>query len=211
MSSSIVRNGFLGRMRESTALPALEYPLPAVGRVAVVGTRLGAEPDVRSFPHWSTRDLENWKPQALAGRRSELFAMGALRRQGYLALPELRFPLVVLSSLPEGPISAAQHERLWWLFELPVYEQIRGADDTLLGWECDAREGWHLACEENGSPRVTLDELREEGWQGAQWHGLCGCGKTCLRLIAEPAVGRRALAAAAGRSAHSAGVLQYAS
>lgn len=211
MSSSIVRNGFLGRMRESPALPALEYPLPTVGRVAVVGTRLGAETDVRSFPHWSTPDLESWKPQALAGRRSELFAMGSLRRQGYLALPELRFPLVVLSSLPEGPISAAQHERLWWLFELPVYEQIRGADDTLLGWECDARNGWHLVCDENGSPKVTLDELREEGWLGAHARGLCGCGKTCLRLVVEPSVGRRPVAVSAPRSAHSGTVLKYAS
>lgn len=210
MLSATVRNGILGRMRESGALPALEYPLPAVGRVAVVGTRLGTEPGVRSFPHWSTPDLERWKPQALAGRRSELFAMGALRRQGYLALPELRFPLVVLSSLPEGPLSAQQHERLWWLFELPVYEQIRGADDTLLGWECDARHGWHLACDANGSPKVTLDALRAEGWPGAQSHGLCGCGKTCLRLILELPVGRRPQAVSEGRSAHSEGVLKYA-
>jgi len=198
-------------MRESAALPALEYPLPAVGRVAVVGTRLGAEPDVRSFPHWSTPDLEGWKPQALAGRRSELLAIGALRRQGYLGLVELRFPLVVLSSLPEEPLSPEEHERLWWLFELPVYEQIRGADETLLGWECDARDGWHLACEENGSPKLTLGEERAAGWHGVQMLGLCGCGKNCLRLMVEPAAGRRALAAAAGRSQQSAGSLLYAS
>ncbi|MGD0580999.1 MAG: hypothetical protein ABSC08_19000 [Bryobacteraceae bacterium] len=198
-------------MREPAALPALEYPLPAVERVAVVGTRLGAEPGVRSFPHWSTPDLEGWKPQALAGRRSELFAIGALRRQGYLALPELRFPLVVLSSLPEGPLSPEQHERLWSLFELPVYEQIRGADETLLGWECDARDGWHLACEENGSPKLALGEVRAAGWQGAQLRGFCGCGKTCLRLIAEPTARHRAASAAAGCSAHSGGGLMYAS
>jgi len=58
---------------------------------------------------------------------------------------------------------------------------------------------------------VTLDELREEGWLGAHARGLCGCGKTCLRLVVEPAVGRRAVVAVATRSAHSGTILKYAS
>jgi hypothetical protein len=198
-------------MRESSGLPALGYPLPAAERVAVVGARLRAEPGVRSFPHWSTSNLEAWKPQALAGPRSELFAMGALRRQGYLALPDLRFPLVVLSSLPEGPLSAEQHERLWFLFELPVYEQIRSTDETLLGWECDARDGWHLACDEHGAPKLTLAELRAAGWRGAQLRSFCGCGQPCHRLVVEPLLPLRARAAVAGHSAHDGNSLLYAS
>ena len=196
MLGATVWNGFVGRAREAAAVPALAYPLPGVDRVAVVGARLAAEPGVRSFPHWSTPELEGWRPKALAGRRSELFAIGALRRQGYLTLAELRFPLVVFSSLPDGPLSPAEHERLWSLFELPVYEQIRGEGETLLAWECDARDGWHLACGPNGTPKLLLSAVLAEGWQGAHVRGVCGCGKTCLRLIVRPKVRRRALAGA---------------
>ena len=211
MLNATVRTGLFGRMRESSGLPALAYPLPAAERVAVVGARLRAEPGVRSFPHWSTADLEAWNPQALAGPRSELFAMGALRRQGYLTLPDLRFPLVVLSSLPEGPLTSPQHERLWYLFELPVFEQIRGTDEALLGWECDARDGWHLACHQDGTPKLTLNELRTAGWQGVQLRAFCGCGKTCHRLIVEQVFPHRARAATAGRAAPDASSLLYAS
>ena len=187
MLTASVRKSLFGPPKATAALPRLDYPLPAAARIAVVGARLADEPAVRSFPHWSTHNLESWKPQALAGPRSELFAIGALRRQGYVALPGLCFPLVVLSSLEEGPLTYAHHERLWSLFELPVYEQIRGAGEVLVGWECDAREGWHLACDAHGKPLLTLAQLHASGWQGVHSHGSCSCGRTGLRLTVRTA------------------------
>ena len=196
MLSPVVRYGLRARLRAGALESALEYPLPAVERVAVVGARLAAQPGVRSFPHWSTPDLEAWRPEALAGPRAELFAIGALRRQGYLALPELRFPLVVFCSLWEGPLAAEHHERLWSLFGLPLYEQIRGEDGSLLGWECDAREGWHLSCESDGTPRLLRIKPRPALWHGALSQGPCACGRSGLKLLVETQARAHGLAAA---------------
>ncbi len=186
-------SGLLAWREISAGCPALEYPLPAAERIAVIGVQLRAERCVRSYPQWRTpalgasrpQALESWKPQALAGHRSELFSIGELRRRGHLSLAELALPLVVLSSLREGPLSAAQHDRLWSLYGLPVYEQIRAADETLLAWECDAREGWHLALNADGSPKLTSERVRAAGWQGNELPAPCPCGETCLRLMVD--------------------------
>lgn len=178
-------SGLLNRPKVSAGYPALEYPLSGAERIAVVGARLRAERRVRSYLHWRTNELEAWRPQALAGHRSELFAIGELRRRQFLPLSDLTFPLVVLSSLREGPLSSEQHDRLWALYGLPVYEQIRGADETLLGWECDAKEGWHLAPNAGGDSSLTVERLRAAGWYGSEIQDRCACGETCLRLVLE--------------------------
>lgn len=196
MLNSSIWSGLLGGREVSAVYPALNYPLPETERIAVVGAQLRAERRVRSYLHWQTRDLEAWRPQALAGHRTELFAIGELRRRQFVPLLDLMFPLVVLSSLREGPLSDEQHDRLWTLYGLPVYEQIRGADETLLGWECDAREGWHLALDAIGDPALTEDRVRAAGWRGDEIHDRCACGETCPRLVVE--VRQSALSMAAG-------------
>jgi hypothetical protein len=189
-------SGLLNRRKVSASYPALEYPLPGAERIAVVGARLRAERRVHSYFYWRTPELEAWRPQALAGHRSELFAIGELRRRQLLHLPDLAFPLVVLSSLSEGPLSNEQHERLWALYGLPIYEQIRGADETLLGWECDAREGWHLALNADGHAGSTAERVCAAGWLVNEIDDCCACGETCLRLVLE--VTRNALSMASG-------------
>lgn len=180
-----VWSGLLGRREVSTGYPALDYPLPGAERVAVVGARLRAERRVHSYLHWRTPELEAWRPQSLAGHRSELFAIGELRRRGFLPLAELTFPLVVLSALREGPLRSEQHDRLWALYGLPVYEQIRGADESLLGWECDARDCWHLALNAGIDPRMTVERVRAAGWRGNEILDHCACGEMCLRLLVD--------------------------
>jgi hypothetical protein len=189
-------SGLLGRREVSAVYPALSYPLPQAERIAVVGVQLRAERRVRSYLHWRTPDLEAWRPQALAGHRMELFAIGELRRRRFVPLLDLTFPLVVLSSLREGPLSCEQHDRLWTLYGLPVYEQIRGADEALIGWECDAREGWHLAPNACGDPALALDRVRAAGWRGNEIHDRCACGEICHRLVVD--VRQNALSMAAG-------------
>lgn len=189
-------NGLLGRREVCGGLPSLNYPLPGAHRIAVVGARLRHERRVRSYPHWRTPELEAWRPQALAGHRSELFAIGELRRRQFIPLKDLGFPLVVLSSLREGPLSSEERDRLWTLYGLPIYEQIRSVDEVLLGWECDAKDGWHLALNASAEPKLTLERVRAAGWQGRQVQDRCGCGESCLRLVIE--VNESCLSLAAG-------------
>jgi hypothetical protein len=160
----------------------------------VIGARLRAERGVRSYPYWRTPELEAWRPDALAGHRSELFAIGELRRQGFISLADLRFPLVVLTSVREGPLRGEQHDRLWDLYGLPVYEQIRSTDEDLLGWECPARDGWHLALNADGEPKLTPQRASATGWHGGYVYNRCPCGETCLRLLAESPTERLAMA-----------------
>ena len=189
-------SALLQEERTAAALPGLEYPLPGVARVAVIGARYRAQSGVVSFPHWRSSELERWRPQALAGTRAELFSLGQLRERRYLTLDYLVYPLVVFSTLREGPLTAADHDRLWELFGLPVYEQIRDAAGALLARECDARTGYHLLPDENGVPKLGPARLRAAGWQGDLVPGLCPCGELCLRWL--PAASLRALSLAAG-------------
>lgn len=188
---------WLGGPELGPGLPPLGYPLPGAERIAVVGARLRSERGVRSYPYWRTPELEAWRPDALAGHRSELFAIGELRRRQFIPLKDLRFPLVVLSALREGPLSSEQQDRLWALYGLPVYEQIRSVDEELLGWECPARDGWHLALNANGEPKLTLERVRAAGWHGSHVQSRCACGETCLRLMAESLEGHLSMACGA--------------
>ena len=185
MMNAIAWNELVSRIRREDDLAALEYPLPAARRIAAVGARLKPERRVRSFPYWRSNELEEYEPQTLAGPRAELIAVGALRQKRLLELKFLRYPLVVLSSLSEGPLSQEQHDRLWDLFGLPVYEQIRGFDQRLYGWECDARAGWHLALDEQGAPEISLERLEASGWRGDLVKGICACGMQCQRIQAQ--------------------------
>jgi hypothetical protein len=163
-------------------VPELAYPLRGAERIAVVGTRVRAGRGVRSFPYWSSAELEAWRPRALAGHRSELLALGELRRQAFIPLRDLCFPLLVFSALREGPLGAWEHDRLWNLYGLPVYEQIRGENEALLAWECDARDGWHVAGDAQGNPVLTARQLRTAGWDVELARGLCACGRTGPRI-----------------------------
>jgi hypothetical protein len=190
-------SGWLGGPEMVPGLPPLDYPLPGAERTAVLGARLRPERGVRSYPYWRTPELEAWRPDALAGHRSELVAIGELRRRRFIPLKDLRFPLLVFSALREGPLCSEEHDRLWDLYGLPVYEQIRSVTEELLGWECPARDGWHLALNANGEPELSLARVRAAGWRGRLIRGRCACGETCLRLMAESQAERLSLACGA--------------
>jgi hypothetical protein len=197
---AFVWSGLHGRRELSASYPALDYPLSEASRIAVIGVQVRADWRVRSYPHWRTSELEAWRPQALAGHRSELLSIGELRRRQFLPLRELAFPLVVFSALHEGPLSDEQRDRLWRLYGLPVYEQIRGADETLHGWECDAHEGWHLAPDAADNSKLAAGRIRAAGWRGGEVNGRCACGKAGPRLLVEVRENARenALSRAAG-------------
>ena len=119
-------SGLLGRREVTAVYPALNYPLPEAERIAVVGVQLRAERRVRSYLHWRTPDLEAWRPQALAGHRTELLAIGELRRRRFVPLLDLTFPLVVLSSLPNHEDSDHQATRAFswaWVVFAPIHRR----------------------------------------------------------------------------------------
>lgn len=129
----------------TAALHRLEYPLDPMPRTAVLGWLLRAELQIPVFETWSVKQLESSRPQALAGSLKDLVEVAALREMRVLKLRSLSYPLVVITRPGEPRLSEADHDRLWRLFRLPVFEQIRDLDGRLLAWECESRDGFHFA------------------------------------------------------------------
>jgi len=71
----------------------------------------------------------------------------------------------------ESRLTGEHHEQLWKWFSLPAFEQVRGASDELLAYECEAREGFHLA------PGVRASLLG-----GAPCKQECPCGESAPRM-----------------------------
>ena len=139
----------LWRQTESFAAPAalysLEYPLDPMPRVAVLGLSLRSERRVPVFETWTVKQLESARPQALAGSLKDLIEVAALREMRVLKLRSLSYPLIVITRLSEPRLSESDHDRLWRLFRLPVFEQVRDITGRLVAWECESRNGFHVA------------------------------------------------------------------
>ncbi len=160
----------------ASALHRLHYPLDPVPRTLVLGHALRTEPNVRSFLRWTVEQIEFARPQALAGPLRELIEVASLRELGILKLRSLSFPLVVITRDDEARLCEADHERLWRLFRLPVFEQVRDRNGRLLAWECEAREGFHLAADAP-SALMGLAPCKEN----------CACGKALPAPLASSA------------------------
>lgn len=150
------------RLADANFLPPLHYPLSPSPRVAVVGVDLGSGPFYKSLPQWTVKRLESARPQALAGPMRDIEEVASLRELGILKLKSLAYPLVIFTGEDDQRLSDSDHDRLWRWFRLPAFEQVRAADGRLLAWECESRDGFHLAAD---AP--------------ASLHALCTCRVSC--------------------------------
>jgi hypothetical protein len=149
----------------STASHRFDYPLDPAPRTAVLGWPLTAEPPVIVMERWTVKQLEAARPEALAGSMRDLVEVAALREMRVLKLRSLSYPLVVITRAGEPRLSEADHDRLWRLFRLPVFEQIRDAGGRLVAWECESRDGFHFAADVAAGMGGPWD-----------WPEQCGCG-----------------------------------
>jgi hypothetical protein len=87
----------------------------------------------------------------------------------------------------DSVLTSAQRERLWQLFQTPVYGILMAGDGRIAGYECEAQDGFHAAV------RPKTDE-----------EAVCECGrKGPMRELvsAQPSIARRRLPKAAGAEA----------
>ncbi len=161
----------------------LEYPLFPVPRIAVLGAEVRPEPGVLCFPKWTACQLSALRPRALAGSWREISNAGRMASLGMLELPDLCYPVIVFSDPSVAPLHERQHAMLWDWFGLPAYEQIRTASGRLLAYECDARDGFHMAPGIDPSEFGGIIETRP-----------CPCGAS--EPLVRMASARRALVAA---------------
>ncbi|MGC9972076.1 MAG: hypothetical protein ABSE56_15965 [Bryobacteraceae bacterium] len=140
------------------------------------------------------------RPHALAGSFGALESLARGIRSGKLSMAPTLRRVTVHSRVDRGLLREADRDSLWRVFELPVFEQLRGWDGELLAWECEAHTGLHLEAEHavveapgnGGGGELLLTSLAGlrypmlrmlTGLIGRYTEGLCECGETSGRVV----------------------------
>jgi hypothetical protein len=119
------------------------------------------------------------KPEAIAASYEQLLEIGSA-----LTSDQRPAKAVVVFRGPNEPLSCLQRDRLWDLFQVPLFEQVLDAHATLLATECEAHDGMHILAEwDQLNPSDTVD-------------GPCECGVAARRVIVAPLPPQRAATAA---------------
>jgi hypothetical protein len=138
-------------------------PQPAP-RCAVLARGFRSRYPVRVFPEGWNEEAVRFAPQAIAATLPKLDALA-----GGVSVTHA---VVVFRKEWEPRLAAAERERLWRAFRVPVFEQVIAGDGTLLASECEAHDGLHIE-----SARFAVGDHEIE-------RSPCGCGRTTPRLMA---------------------------
>lgn len=178
----------------------LFWPVPPPFRTAVLMEGIRESRRTRFFGPQDFGRLRNYAPDALAGPVSALRTLAERipSRVSWSFKPG--HSLIVLLVFPQTGITAETRELLWRVFEVPLYAQILSPSRSLLAWECQAHEGYHVA-EQNAvfelvpglvEPELvvtSLVDLREPvlrlatGLTARVERSQCGCGLWTPRLV----------------------------
>lgn len=97
-----------------------------------------------AFPEIRWRSLSSFAPQVLAGTTEDLAAFAEGVFQGAWRAPSLDTAVFNLTAIGRNPLTAAQRDKLWRTFRVPVYELLFDREAGVLASECEAHEGWHV-------------------------------------------------------------------
>jgi hypothetical protein len=138
----------------------------------------------------SMTDLQEYRPNMLLGTAGELQRIAEQVELGTVDLSSVDHAVIALTRCGQPPISDVARVVLWQTFGVPVYEIFSGFDNSILGYECELHEGWHLA------PRVRFSELQGElmleapgvtglhtALRGFVIDDKCPCGRAGFRVL----------------------------
>ena len=149
------------------------WPLPHTPRLAIAVPRLRLPYEARRFAESDLDALAAWKPEALAGPWQWIDRLLEEEERGTLDLAAcLTHPVLVVGRPEDGVRGDEDRARVWRVWGLPVFEQWRAEDGTLLAWECEAHAGFHV------TPAYEAH---------AQTGAPCPCGQSGARLVVSPA------------------------
>jgi len=161
--------------------------------------------------------------EAIAGSPAELIELAGKVEAGEVLPARGACRVLVYTTLGERLLDPALRERLWEVFELPVFEQLRGFEGELLASECEAHEGLHLAADSaifeilRGELAVTsLVAMRNPvlrlltGLAGSIESRACPCGESGVRFLPAPAVAVRRKPPSVTRGVHASGQRRFA-
>jgi phenylacetate-coenzyme A ligase PaaK-like adenylate-forming protein len=131
---------------ERSAREPLSFPLPVrLTRIAVIGDHFVEAKNIRFFDSADAAGLRAWAPEAIVTPVEKALEMADLSCSGNAPAPPPSSALVVLTSVGKPPLDAAARERLWMVFGVPIFEQLRAWDGTVIARECEVHDGMHVA------------------------------------------------------------------
>jgi hypothetical protein len=175
------------------------YPLDTPPRTAVLFPGFRETRHMRVFADNWSRKLKRYRPNAIAGPAGVLRALALAIRDGRVAMPPLTRAVVVFTGIEHGIMRQADHDLFWQIFQVPLFEQLRGLGGELLAMECEAHHGLHICSTDSVLEMVdgpseselvytSLTSLEyplvrlATGLAGDLHEMACGCGETTPRL-----------------------------
>jgi len=194
--SEVVRepHHFCNTQSQNRCLNRLHHPSGTSPRTALFQEGFEESETTRLFRPSEITRLESWGVESLAGPLSLLVFLAHMADAGYLRVP-VSHSLVVFTGFATGVeelLDDSVRDFLWRVFQVPLFEQYLAVDGRVAAWECEAREGLHLA-EDNAVfnrgkderftftslTSATVPQLRwESGLRGSFVQGLCACGRS---------------------------------
>jgi hypothetical protein len=137
---------------------AVSWPFPTHSqmRLAQLSDSAPAFGKLQPFYPESMVHLQGYRPNMIVGTASELQHLAGQVDLGTVDPSTVDHALIVLTRCGQPPVSDVARVVLWQTFGVPVYEIYCGLDNSILGYECELHEGWHLA------PGVAFAEMDGE-------------------------------------------------
>lgn len=186
------------------------FPLAPPARIAMLGGGFHLGRNIREFDVEDIVWLHSYAPEALVLALDPALSLADRKSRGLFELQSLKTAIVVLTSLADSPLADHHRDLLWQAFGVPIFEQLRGWDGTVIARECEVHDGLHIdeaaaifhLCQEEllatqltapGNPIIRA----RTGLTGEIASGRCECGAETPRLRNLAAVPIKASVAAA--------------
>ncbi len=115
---------------------------------------------------WAELPVE--RPQVLLGFLSDYKRLLEAVRRGMYNPESVEHAVVLLLQCGDAPLTGSFRQELWNAFLVPVYQVFVSPTGTLLCWECELQQGWHLEpglTASNSSGELLLDNRKGERFQ----------------------------------------------
>lgn len=178
------------RTLQSASHVKLPFPFHAQTRVVQLCPSVPYLPGLKPFRAESITDIQGYRPNMLVGTARELQELAGQVELGTVDLSSVDYAVIALTRCGQSPISDVTRVVLWQTFGVPVYEIFVGLDNSILGYECELHEGWHIA------PKIRFAELNGEllleapgpvmlqtALKGFVTDDKCPCGRAGSRLL----------------------------
>jgi hypothetical protein len=147
------------------------FPLRRQVRIALLDAGFRAGPNMCEFSIEELPMLRLWRPEALVLPLSLALSLADQKQRGLFDLPGLNTAIVVLTSIEDSPLADHHRSLLWSAFGVPVFEQLRGPDGSVVASECEVHDGLHI--EKPAAAFSLSDEIVTDH---------CPCGSETPRL-----------------------------